>query len=103
MAAWSWYGPTRRCRSACSTSARPSAIRVGVPATTILVLEPHELAVGPLARRPPRVREQHQREQPQRLRLVGQQVGDDPRQPDRLRAQLAPDERLARRTRRSPR
>ena len=66
----------------------------GVPAATILVLEAHELAVGALAGGPPGVRQQHQREQADRLRLVGQELRHDPSQPDRLGAQLAPDQRL---------
>ena len=69
----------------------------GVPAAAILVLEPHERAVRALAGRPAGVRQQHQREQADRLGLVGQQLRDDPRQPDRLGAQLAPDQRLTRR------
>jgi hypothetical protein len=39
--------------------------------------------------------EQHQREQPQDLRLVRHERGEDPRQPDRLRRQLATDQPLA--------
>ena len=39
--------------------------------------------------------EEHQREEPDRLRLVGHQLGEHARQADRLGAQLAPDERLA--------
>ena len=45
----------------------------------------------------PGVVEEHEREEPERLRLVGHQRDEDPPEPDRLRAQLATHERLARR------
>ena len=66
-----------------------------VPRRAVLVLEQHELAAGPGPRLAPRVVEEHQRQQPQDLRLVRHQRGEDPRQPDRLRRQLAPDEPIA--------
>ena len=66
-----------------------------VPQRAILVGEQHELAVAK-ARVAARVVQQHQREQPERLGLVGHQLGERDTEPDRLR-------RRARRGRRSPR
>ena len=66
-----------------------------VPAAAVLVLEEHELAVRPGPRVAPRVVQEHQREQAERLGLVGHELGEDARQPDRLGRELAPDERLA--------
>ena len=43
--------------------------------------------------------EEHQGEEPARLRLVGEQRHHDPCQPDSLGTQLAPDQRIARRRR----
>ena len=40
--------------------------------------------------------QQHQRQQPERLRLVGHQRAQQPREPDRLGAQLAAHQRVAR-------
>src|SRR3712207_7462300 len=47
----------------------------------------------------PRVVQQHQREQPERLLLVRHQQAQHAGEPDRLGAQLAADERLSRRRR----
>ena len=59
-------------RSARSTSARPSSI-ARVPARAVLVVEQHEVAAVADPRVAPGVVEQHQREQPGRLGLVGEQ------------------------------
>ena len=67
-----------------------------VPALAVLLLEQHEVAVGADPRRAPRVVEEHQREQARRLRLVGQQQVDDPREPDRLRREVLAHDRVAR-------
>ena len=67
-----------------------------VPALAILLLEQHEVAVRADPRLAPRVVEEHQREQPGRLRLVGQQQVDDPGEPDRLRREVLAHDRVAR-------
>ena len=56
-----------------------------VPARAVLVLEQHELAARPRPRLAPRVVEEHQRQQPEDLGLVGHQRREDPGQADRLR------------------
>ena len=84
IAAWSWYGPTRRIRSARS-SELPALVDPGpVPARAVLVLEQDELAVRARPRLPPRVVEQHEREQAEGLRLVGHERRQDAGQADRL-------------------
>ena len=67
-----------------------------VPARAVLVLEQHEVAALADAGIAPGVMEQHQRQQPGRLGLVGEQRDHDPCQADRLGAQLAADQRIAR-------
>jgi hypothetical protein len=67
-----------------------------VPAAAVLVLERDQVPVAVGAGRPAGVLQQHQREQPARLRLARHQPGQRPRQPDRLRAQLRPDHARAR-------
>jgi len=44
---------------------------------------------GPRARRPPRVGQQHQREQARDLRVVGKRTADHPSEPDRLPGEVA--------------
>ena len=88
-----------RVASVRSTRARPSSIRAASQRRAVLVLEQHEVARCVDACLASGVVEQHQRQQPGRLGLVGEQRDDDPCQPDRLRTQLAPDERVARRRR----
>ena len=95
IAAWTWYGPGRPAATARSTSARPSAIARAVPARAVLVVEQHEVAALADPGVAPGVVEQHQRQQPGRLGLVGEQRDHDPRQADRLGAQLAADQRVA--------
>ncbi len=77
--------------------ARPSATRLGVPAGAILVGEPDERAVGVGARVAARLGQQHQREQPRSLRLIGHQLGQQPGEPDGLGAQVGARELGARR------
>src|SRR2546423_512484 len=62
-----------------------------VPERAILLLEQHEL--GPRAGVAARVLEQHLREQPERLGLVGHEPREQPPEPDRLVAQLAANRR----------
>ena len=60
-----------------------------VPQRAVLVLEEHERAVCVDPSLPPRVVQQHQREQPVRFRLVRHQHREDLPEPDRLLAELA--------------
>ena len=69
--------------------ATPSAMSSGVPAAPVLLGHGDQLAVGPGPRRPAGVGEQHQRQQPRHLAVVGQQPVDHAGQPDRLGRQLA--------------
>jgi hypothetical protein len=62
-----------------------------VPAAAVLVLQRDQVTACVDAGGPAGVLQQHQRQQPARLRLTGHQPGQRPRQPDRLRAQLHPD------------
>jgi hypothetical protein len=55
----------------------------------VLVGQQHQLAVAEPGR-PARVQQQQQRQQPVHLRLVGQQLGQRPPQPERLGGQVAP-------------
>ena len=63
-----------------------------VPAVPILVGERHEVAAGGRPGRAARLDEQHQREQPQDLRLVGHELGEQPAETDGLGAQVGADE-----------
>ena len=74
-----------------------------VPEAAILVGEEDELAVGREPRVAPRVLQQHQRQQPERLRLVRHEHAEELREPDRLAAEVTADERRRRRSSRSPR
>ena len=79
-----------------ATPARPHQQRLSlrnhlrVPQRHILLCKRNILAALIPARRPPRLRMQHQRQQPQSLRLSGQQFGDQLRQEQRLAGQIAP-------------
>ena len=61
-----------------------------VPAAAVLAVERHEAAVGPGASRPPRIREQHQREQPADLGVDGQHAMDVACEADGLRGEIRP-------------
>jgi hypothetical protein len=61
---------------------------VGVPAAAVLLRHGDQRAVRPGARRPARVGEQHQREEPGHLAVLREQAVHDPGQPDRLGRQL---------------
>ncbi len=78
---------------------RPSGERVGherhallygflVPEAAILLGERDQGAVGQGAGRAPGVREQHERQEPRRLAVVGQQPAEGTGQPDRLAGEL---------------
>jgi hypothetical protein len=67
-----------------------------VPPRPVLIREQDELAaLG--TRLAPRVVEDHQREQPTHLRLVGHEDSEQPREPNRLVAQVHPNEPAGRR------
>jgi len=58
--------------------------QVPVPPAAVLVRQRHELAAQVQPRRPPRVGEQQQSQQPGRLRLPGEPRGQRAGQPDGL-------------------
>ena len=74
-----------------------------VPQRAILLGQRDQLAVGVGPRGAPGVDQQHQREQPGHLGVVGQQPLHDPGQPDRLRRQLGALQARGRCCWRSPR
>ena len=74
---------------------QPLGDLAGVPCRPVLIVEGDELALVIDSCRSPRVVQQHQREQPQRFRLVGHQPRQHPTEPDRLGAQVGPHERGA--------
>ena len=74
IAAWSWNSPRRSRASAACRISTPSSIEVAVPEAAVLLGERDEGAVGPQPRRPTGVVEQHQREQPVGLRVVGRRA-----------------------------
>ncbi len=67
-----------------------------VPACPVLVGEQHQRAVRGRPGGPPRLGQQHQREQPEHLRLVRHELGQQPPEPDRLGAQVGPRQRRTR-------
>ena len=69
---------------------------VAIPEATILIVEQHDLAVGCRARRAPRFMQQHQREQAHRFGL-GQQVDEQPAEPDCFARQVDAGQRRPRR------
>ena len=66
----------------------PAADRVAVPQRAVLVEQRDERPVRAGARRQPRDLQLQQREQPERLGVVGDQLGDQAREPQRLAAQV---------------
>ena len=64
----------------------------GIPLPPVLVLQGHQVAVGVEPGRPACVVQQHQGQQARGLRLVRHQHGQHPGQPDRLGAQVLPDQ-----------
>ena len=67
-----------------------------IPERPVLLRQRDQLAVRVGARGPPRVDQQHQREQAHHLAVVGKQPPHHPRQPDRLVRQLGPEQRAPR-------
>ncbi len=63
-----------------------------VPPAAVLVGQQHQAALRRGAGRAPGLRQQHQREQPGHLGLVRHQPGQQPAEPDRLGAQVGPDQ-----------
>jgi hypothetical protein len=88
-----WAGPPQAQRALQQPVALVDPGRV--PQRAILLLEQHELAAGPGARLAAGVVQEHQGGEAQRLGLIGHQHGEQLREPDRLVAQLAADERVA--------
>ena len=66
--------------------------QLAVPAAAVLLVQRDELAAGD-PRRTPRLDEQHEREQSGDLRDVGQQLPQDPAEPDGLGGELLADRR----------
>ncbi len=66
-----------------------------VPARAVLFLEEDDFPVGPQARVPAGVVEEHQGEETAGLRAIGHQRAEDAREANRLGAQLPPHERVA--------
>ena len=66
-----------------------------VPLAAVLIREQHQVAVRADAGTPAGVGEQQQREQAGHLRLARQQNGERPGEPDRLVAEVFPDQGLA--------
>ena len=77
-------GPDRARASASVTSAAPSAIASPRPQRAVLLGQRDQRAVGAGPGRAARVGEQHQREQPRDLAVVGEQGEHGPREADRL-------------------
>ena len=71
MAACTWYGPTGPCGSVVGDEFQPDTDRVGVPVRPILLGERDELTVRARSRRPPRLGQDHQREQTGDFAVVG--------------------------------
>ena len=87
MAAWTWNGPGLRCASAASSRADALGDLVVVPTRPVLLVQDDEVSgiVDPC--RPPRVVDEHQRQEAESLGLVGHQGAHGPGQPDRFGAQ----------------
>ena len=66
-----------------------------IPQPAVLVREQHERAVGRRTRRATRLDEQHEREQPRRLGLVGHELDEQSAEPDRLAAEILANEPIA--------
>ena len=69
--------------------------QAAVPERAVLVFQEDELAGGGGTRAAPRFVQQHQSQEAHRLGL-GQQLDQEPRQPDRLEREVVPCERRAR-------
>ena len=96
IAAWIWYGPGRRASERLLDQLLPFGDPIGIPEAAILVVEQDQLACRSDTRLASGVVEEHEGQQSGRLGLIGEQRHHGPCQPDRLGAQLAPDERITR-------
>jgi hypothetical protein len=67
-----------------------------IPERAVLLLEGHDLALRVEARGAPRVVQEHEGEEAVHLARVGKQLAQEPSQPDRLAAQIAPHEGVSR-------
>ena len=97
IAACSWYGPGLVAPQAPPHERLSLGDELAVPAAAVLVGEPHQIALrASCARGAARLDEQHQREQPSDLRLVGHQLdaaggrGGSPRRRGRSRTRRSP-------------
>jgi hypothetical protein len=83
----------RRSRRALEHRARLGDQR-GIPPRAVLIGEGYRETVRVRPRSAPRLGEEHQTEQPRHLGFVGDQLVEQPRQPDRLRRQVRALERV---------
>ena len=67
-----------------------------IPSATILICQPDEVTVETEPRASTRLDEQHEREQAQDLRLPRHQIAQEPSKTERFRAEIFPDQLLAR-------
>ena len=95
--------PVGRAGARASSSRRPSSIAARVPPRAVLLLERDQVAGGVDAGRAARVVQQHQREQAERLGLVGHELGERATETDGLGRELGADEVGAGRSPRTPR
>ena len=93
MAAWIWYGPGLAALDARAHDGLAFGDQVPVPEPPVLFGQAGQRTVGGDAGGAAGVQQQEQRQQPLRLRLVRHQPGEHPGEPDRLRAQVEPDQR----------
>ena len=98
MAACSAYGPIDRVASERSTRLVPFGDLRAIPQRAVLVRQEHQLAVGRRARGTPRLLQQHEGEQTDRLG-IGQELDQKPPYADRLGGQVDARHRAARRGR----
>jgi hypothetical protein len=87
IAAWSWYRPGLR---RLDQRAALLDLRL-VPPRAVLIFEQDDRALVVEPRPSPRVVQEHQGEETERLRFVGHQAGQRPAEPDRLGAELVAD------------
>ncbi len=67
-----------------------------IPPAAVLIGQQHQRTLGGGASGPPRLDQQHQRQQTHDLGLIGHEPGQQPSQPDGLRAQVLPGQLLPR-------
>jgi hypothetical protein len=66
----------------------PFGDQKGIPPAAILIPKQDEIAVRSHASDPTRLEKQHEREQPQDLRFIGQELRQQSSEPDRFRAEV---------------